>query len=336
MWLSLWVAAETDMSGMGNLRLKMLLAAVLLPAVFCARLPAGNPGTDGDSLFRFVYKGNERFYRIVVPDSLAEGVPLVMMLHGYGGKADPSRFGIGDAASRFGFVACFPQGAEDARGKTCWNVGYPFQEGLETDDVGFICALAGHIADLYGLDRRNVFCTGHSNGGEMCYLLAYLRPDVFSAVAPLAGLTLKWMYDELEAGKPVPLMEIHGTADSTSVWDGDPANRGGWGEYISVPLAVGYWAAANRCTHEQTDTLSGGRRPVIAHRFKGGRDGNEVRLYEIVGGAHSWTEDDLDTGAVLWDFFSRYVRTGDSAGPHTGKTAGTAETGRRFGKPRNK
>ena len=295
------------MSGMRNLRRKLLLAAVLLPAVFCVRLSARNAGTDGDSLFRFVYNGTERFYRLVVPDSLAEGAPLVMMLHGYGSKADPSRFGIGDAARRFGFAACFPQGAEDARGKRCWNVGYPFQKGLETDDTGFICALARHVADLYGLDSRNVFCTGHSNGGEMCYLLAYLRPDVFSAFAPLAGLTLKWMYDELEAEKPVPLMEIHGTADSTSVWAGDPE--------------------------------SGGRRQVIVHRFMGGKDGSEVRLCEIVGGAHSWSEEDLDTGALLWDFFRRYVKTDRVLMPRQSVKSGEtseSETERQFGKPQNK
>ena len=77
-----------------------------------------------------------------------------------------------------------------------------------------------------------------------------------SAVAPLAGLTLEWMYKSLEAKEPVPLLEIHGTADRTSLWEGDPENEGGWGEYISVPLAAGYWAAVNRCTHEQTDTPS--------------------------------------------------------------------------------
>ena len=158
----------------------------------------------------------------------------------------------------------------------------------------------------------------------MCYLLAYLRPDVFSAVAPLAGLTLEWMYKSLEAKEPVPLLEIHGTADRTSLWEGDPENEGGWGEYISVPLAAGYWAAVNRCTHEQTDTLHNGARQVIAHKFKGGHNGNEVWLYEMTGGAHSWTEDEIDTGATLWSFFSLYVKTGlteksAAAGPSAGR-----------------
>ena len=306
-----WGRAGTDsIKGidMRSIIVRLLLSAVLLAAVSGIRAYAGERGLDGDSLFTYRYKGTERHYRLVVPDSLAQGSPLVIMLHGYGGQASPDRYMMRDAARKYGFAACFPQGEKDARGKPCWNVGYPFQEGLETDDVGFLCSLARHVADRYGLDRRNIFCTGISNGGEMCYLLAYLRPDVFSAFAPLAGLTLEWMYRDLKAKKPVPLMEIHGTADRTSMWHGDPQNKGGWGEYISVPLAVGYWAAVNRCTHEQTDTLYHGSRQIIAHMFKGGQDGNEVWLYEMTGGTHSWTEDDIDTGGAIWRFFSRYIK----------------------------
>lgn len=266
-------------------------------------------GLDGDSLFVFRHGGMDRQYRLYMPDSLSAGRPLVIMLHGYGGQASPERFGILDAARRYGFAACFPQGAEDARGKTCWNVGYPFQEGLETDDVDFICSLACYLVKTYGLDSRNVFCTGHSNGGEMCYLMAYRKPDVFAAVAPIAGLTLEWMYRDLDAVKPVPLMELHGTADRTSLWNGDPRNEGGWGAYLAVPLAVGYWAAVNRCTYEDVEDLPAGSSglQVTAHRYRGGTGGSEVWLYEIHGGSHSWSEDVMDTGSEIWKFFSMYV-----------------------------
>ena len=110
---------------------------------------------------------------------------------------------------------------------------------------------------------------------------------------------------------PVPLFEIHGTEDKTSAWLGDPQNKGGWGAYLPVPLAVHYWAAKNRCTVMQTDTLPAkapGGRTVIAHRFTGGAGGSEVWLYEIVGGKHAWGEQDIDTGEELWKFFSRFVK----------------------------
>ena len=272
-------------------------------------LSASGRGVEPDSLLVFRHGGMERSYRLYVPDSLAAGRPLVIMLHGYGGHASPESFGILAAARRYGFAACFPQGAADARGKSCWNVGYPFQDGLQTDDVDFICSLAGYLVGEYGLDARNVFCTGHSNGGEMCYLMAYRRPDVFAAVAPIAGLTLEWMYHDLEASKPIPLMELHGTEDKTSLWCGDPRNEGGWGAYIAVPLAVGYWAAADRCTYVETEELPTGKSGVrvTAHRYRGGTAGCEVWLYEIHGGGHSWSADVMDTGSEIWRFFSMYV-----------------------------
>ena len=34
----------------------------------------------------------------------------------------------------------------------------------------------------------------------------------------------------------------------------------------------------------------------------------EVWLYEIVGGKHSWGEQDIDTGEELWKFFSKFVK----------------------------
>ena len=115
--------------------------------------------------------------------------------------------------------------------------------------------------------------------------------------------------------KAVPLIEIHGTADKTSMWEGDPANKGGWGEYISVPLAVGVWSAEAKCTHtESTELPQKGDNKVIMHRHLGGvpawKDGPEVevRLYEIIGGKHSWGLKDMDTCEEIWQFFSKYLR----------------------------
>ena len=109
---------------------------------------------------------------------------------------------------------------------------------------------------------------------------------------------------------PIPLFEIHGTEDRTTLWEGDLGNEGGWGAYVSVPTAVGYWAAKNKCLAERIDTLPSrpGGLQVIAHRYTEGTDGNEVWLYETVGGKHSWKETGVDTGEELWKFFSRYVR----------------------------
>lgn len=188
----------------------------------------------------------------------------MVVLHGYGANNDPGRFGMNAAADRHGFAVCYPQGAKDGRGKTCWNVGYPFQADMAIDDVEFITQLVRHLQKKHGLSRRNVFCTGMSNGGEMCYQLAAQRPRLFAAVAPVSGLMLEWLYKADTSDVPVPLFEIHGTADRTSAWEGDLDNKGGWGAYVAVPMAVHYWAAKNKCTGMQTDTIPGARRKTAA------------------------------------------------------------------------
>ncbi len=264
--------------------------------------------------FHYRHQGMDRTYWLYLPDDLPEDAPLVILLHGYKASAKGYRPEMMTVAKENGFALCYPQGAVDGRGKTCWNVGYPFQKDLKTDDVDFICSLARHLQKTHGLSRKNTFLTGMSNGGEMCYLMAYLKPDVFAAFAPIAGLSMEWSYRKYEARKAVPLMEVHGTLDKTSLWEGDPFNEGGWGAYIAVPQAVAYWSAKARCSYEERTELPLIRNKVILHRYKGGEpawEGGpavEVRLYEVIGGKHTWALNDMDTCREIWDFFSIYLR----------------------------
>ncbi|MBQ7856206.1 MAG: prolyl oligopeptidase family serine peptidase [Alistipes sp.] len=266
----------------------------------------------GWSEHKMKHGGVERDYTLYLPEKLSEDAPLVVMLHGYGSRSKPTRYGLHEAAERHGFAVCYPRGAKDHRDKACWNVGYAFhldkEHRYKVDDVAFITRLVRHLQREYGLNRHNTFLTGMSNGGEMCYLMAYLRPELFAAVAPVSGLTMEWMYRELRAKRPVPVFEIHGTLDKTSAWNGDLANKGGWGAYIGVPQAVGYWAAQCGCTHEECEELPLLRNKVIAHRYVNGTEGRQVWLYEVVGGKHSWAEKDMNTAEELWKFFSLYLK----------------------------
>ena len=252
-----------------------------------------------------------RQFVMYLPDGLRPDAPLVVVLHGYGAGIWRENIMIGPA-DRHGFAVCIPQGLKDPQGEPSWNVGYPFQQGWKVDDVKALCRIARQAQKRYRLSRDNTFLTGMSNGGEMCYLMAYSKQTTFKAVAPIAGLTMAWMYEQLEAPNPIPVMEIHGTEDRVSEWTGDMENKGGWGAYLPVPVAIGYWISKNRCTHEETErveSLKGSEgHPVIKHRYSGNTTGCEVWLYEVVGGVHSWHTQDIDTGEEVWQFFSRYVQ----------------------------
>lgn len=255
--------------------------------------------------------GFMRRFDVFLPEGIKLDAPLVFYLHGYGGgiyRNNP----LVETASREGFAVCIPQGLKDPKGKPSWNVGYPFQEGWKVDDVKSLSKMAAYVQKHYHLSRENTFLTGMSNGGEMCYLMAYSKQKVFKAVAPVAGLTMVWMYRDLEACRPIPLFEIHGTEDRTSEWTGDLDNRGGWGAYMPVPLAVGYWVAKNRCMKEETERVeslnSENGHYIIKHRFTESATGYDVWLYEVVGGKHSTHTEDIRTGDEIWSFFKKYVR----------------------------
>ncbi|WP_286860350.1 alpha/beta hydrolase family esterase, partial [Proteiniphilum sp. UBA5510] len=268
----------------------------------------GSVRADNTPEYTLQCEGIERVYRLHIPENMPENGPLVIVLHGYG---NPTPDILNETADRHRFAVCYPQGEKDGTGKTGWNVGYPFQHDMTIDDVEFLTQLVRHLQQKHGFSKQNVFCVGMSNGGEMCYQLAAREPDLFAAVAPVSGLMMEWLYKSDNSTHPVSLFEIHGTDDKISVWEGDPDNKGGWGEYIPVPLAAHFCAAKNRCTLMQTDTVIGkapNNRTIVKHRFSGGTNDSEVWLYEMIGGGHSWFWDDLDTGDELWKFFSRFLK----------------------------
>lgn len=270
-----------------------------------------NQGKGSLTLHSLKHKGIEYPYYLYIPQNLPSEAPLVMVFHGYGAQNFPAlRYGLNPIADQYGFAVCYPSGPKDPQGKHCWAVGYSFHtdKNWERDDVGFTKRLVHHLQRKYKFSKHNVFATGHSNGGEMSYLLAYKAADTFAAVAPIAGLTMEWMYRNLEPKHPIPLMEVHGTKDTISRWNGDPDNKDGWGEYIAVPRAVSLWAAVNRCTHEASEELPQLRNKVIVHRYVDGINGNQVWLYEIIGGEHDWADKDLNVAAEIWKFFSLYVK----------------------------
>ena len=291
-----------------NSILKITLIAVIAACtIFTVSADNGNKST----VYNCVIDGVERTYKLYLPQNIEPKAPLVFVLHGYGGSFNLDDKGFNEAADRYGFAVCYPQGSKDRRGKNCWNVGYPFQADMNVDDVSFLCKLAKKLQKEHKLSRRNTFCTGMSNGGEMSYLLAYDRQSTFKAVAPIAGLTMEWMTKAYTRTRSIPLFEIHGTEDRTSEWTGDLENKGGWGAYIAVPDAVNYWVKRNGCKRETVDTLAlknSDSNRVVAHKYIGAKGGKDVWLYEIISGKHTWGNKDIDTAEEIWKFFSKFVK----------------------------
>ena len=272
----------------------------------------------------FLSGGLEREYMLYVPPSAQKNSPLIFMLHGLGSTnsiiMNYSQMNL--VADKYGFSVCYPQGIKSSKrsiytkkGSTFWNVGYETHKDETVDDIGFITSLAKYLQSEHGFDPEKTFCAGMSNGGDMSYLLGCQAPDVFKAIAPITGCMMGWIYDSCNQKDPLPVFQVHGTADNTTYYDGDEDNSDKWGAYMGVERTIDLWVERNKCKNVVIDTLpdtdpSEGS-IVITHKYTGGINGNQVWFYKVINGDHEWPpgwpkrsgNGDLNTSEEIWKFF---------------------------------
>ena len=276
----------------------------------------------------FLSGGLEREYMLYIPQSAEKNSPLVFMLHGLGSTHTiiMNYSQMNQVADKHGFVVCYPQGirgAENTRhtkkGTPFWNVGYETHKNETVDDVSFIKSLAIYLQQEYNLDPEKTFCAGMSNGGDMSYLLGCEAPDIFKAIAPITGCMMGWIYESCNKNDPVPVFQVHGTADKTTYYDGDVDNRDKWGVYMGVETTINFWVDRNECKEINIDTLPDIDRNdgsiVITEKYTGGRNNNEVWFYKVINGDHEWPpgwpvksgNGDLNTSEEIWKFFQHFI-----------------------------
>lgn len=175
--------------------------------------------------------GQMRTYTMFLPEGIQKDAPLVVFMHGYSKKKVKNfdRFGLDPVAAREKFAVCYIHGLPDSTNHYGYYVGYPPQASMQKHETSDICKITEAVQERYQLSKVNAFATGMSNGGDLCYLMAYEGQTTFRALAPVAGITMNWIYQKYEAPHPISIYEIHGTADKTSSWYGDMENKGGWG-----------------------------------------------------------------------------------------------------------
>ncbi len=251
--------------------------------------------------------GVTREYLLDLPD--AKPTAVVVLLYGYGSRAEGYCPQMVEAFRARGWATCRPEALPDGNGKRSWNVGYPSQKTMTNDETSFMTALVAKLKKDLGVSRA--YLTGMSNGGEMCYQMAYRAPKTFDAIASMAGLTLTCLSDAGEPQGGVAFMEVHGTLDKTSLWEGDVLNKNVyWGGYLSVTDAVMRIVRANggdgafRSERIAAPLAKAAERPVTLHTYSGTF---ETRLYEIENGGHSWAFESLDVQKVVCDFFAASV-----------------------------
>ena len=262
--------------------------------------------------------GLVREYRLYVPAVYANTTglrPLLFNLHGYGSNNQQQEF-YGDfrpIADTANFLVVHPNGILDAANNRNWNTFGPRGSGV--DDVSFISALLDTLAARYRVDPDRVYSTGMSNGGFMSYELACQLSGRVAAIASVTGSMTAGRLSTCTSGRPVPVLEIHGTADGTVPYTGGTALQ-----FVAIPTLLASWVQRNGCNPTPTvtpvpDTNTADGCTAERSVWAGGRNGSVVEHYRIIGGGHTWpgsafttgvTNRDISASREVWRFLRPY------------------------------
>ena len=252
-----------------------------------------------------------RTYSVFLPKGLpASGkIPLLIGLHGAAGSGTEFELGSGfdDIATRKKFMVVYPDGLYQT-----WNAGSCCggAQMSNIDDVGFISAVIDEMVKSFRVDKNKTYVAGHSNGGMMAYRLACDLSAKVAAVGLQSGtLVSKTCTPKL----PVPLLHIHGTADSVVA-----INGGNFFGYIFPAARDSLNKYSNSIGCRSTPTTKGyaGKTGVSVVEWTGCRKKSRIK-YEIVQGAsHSWMGKSNDTSSSqlintseeIWSFVSQFSR----------------------------
>lgn len=230
-----------------------------------------------------------RRYILYVPKSYspANKVPLVVVLHGGGGngRGAAKMTGFSQKADREGFLVLYPYGwGRFDETLLTWNAGNCCGRALDEskNDVQFIRQLVLFVKNQYSIDERRIFATGMSNGAMMSYRLACELPDVFAAVAPVAGALNT---EPCRPSQPVGVVIVHGRADQHVLYSGGAPEKMA-DSHPRVDKSVGF-AADFFSSHNGCNEASVQRRGKLEIReFTCARAG--LRVYSLDGEGHTW------------------------------------------------
>jgi polyhydroxybutyrate depolymerase len=214
--------------------------------------------------------GETRRYLLVVPPSPPTAV--VLSLHGTRSMADRQlRLSRLDTVGiRAGVASAFPE-AIDPIGR-----GYEWNPAV---DVAYLSRLVHALIERFPSAGGQVCMTGMSGGARMSCYFAARHSAVVSLVGAVAGLRAPGATPLAQA---VPILAFHGTSDRINPYDGSGTPR--WNE--SVPEAARQWAAANGADPQPTALQVS--RHVSRSIYGRVGAGNEVMLWTVSGGGHTW------------------------------------------------
>ena len=309
----------------------MMISLLLLISVSFSGCISRNNDDPHTEIRSIAFDGLTRSYRIHIPEGYNDikSNALVFVLHGGGGSGENmenelTKQGFNQLASQHNFIVVYPDGIEnkwnDGRSKISDNESF-----YDVDDVGFFTYLIDELSVEFNIYDDNVFFTGISNGGFMCYRLAFEIPEKIKAIAPVAATNAVDHLANYTSHGPISICMMCGTDDPLVPYDGGfiTVFNQTRSKVTSVNDTVDFWIENNQCNiipevieYPDTAPLDGTR--VILKKYEQGINDTCVYVYSIQGGGHTWpggkqyfpewligkTCRDIDANNEIWGFFS--------------------------------
>ena len=291
-------------------------ATIVTTAISSAGCGKPVPAPPGKSVYETLFSGGlTRTYLLHVPTGYqaSSSAAVVLDFHGHGSNASQQEHhsGMSLLSDQQGFIAVYPQGVVGPDGRTGWATGA--RESPQVNDVLFVSDLLNHLQAIFCIDPRRIYATGFSNGGGMTNVLACTLAGRLAALAPVSG-----SYPPYPGGchpvRPVPLLEIHGTADPIVPYNGSARKRS-----LLILAWLQEWATRDGCTRgpmvfykqanvtglEWTDCQ--GNATVIHYRIQGEGHIWPHVTFNVPGGT---AVSSLSASALIWSFFQQHPLPG--------------------------
>lgn len=265
------------------------------------------PGTDALQILNS--GGIDRSYLLHIPTGYktSQEQALVLNFHGHNSNSvkQQAQTEFSRLADRYGVIVGYPQGVVGPDYHTGWATG-PLRNP-QVNDVLFVNDLLNHLQSTYCIDSHRIYATGFSNGGGMTNMLACKLAARFAAFAPVSG-AYPAVPQGCDPARPVPILEIHGTADKVVPYQGSILKG-----YPPVEQWLNAWVKRDGCHTVPDIFMRVG--DVLGERWSGCSDGVTITHYEIRGMGHTWPvhlvarirgkgkPSTFNATSVIWGFF---------------------------------
>ena len=286
--------------------------------------------------------GLQRQFQVHVPPGYdrSKPMPVVLIFHGLHMNSTMmmGMTGFNPVADHNHFIAVYGDGINNR-----WSDG---RTSSGVDDIAYVTSLLDKLAKEVNVDRRRIYACGISNGGFFAQVLACNLPDRIAAAGVVASTMLGHTPGLMPGSKAEPIVFVLCADGPLLPWaDGRTKDIGKLGEALglsslgsidnglarygglmTVPETIGFWTGHNNCSGSPQTRQEADRDPrdgTTVRRESYGSSSNQVVLYTIEGGGHTWPgcpnlsaisgltgkiSQDIDASNEMWEFFKSHSR----------------------------